>query len=149
MSIPLVTADANLLASGALRSRLNAAPVQFIDSWAASQFTLILSDHLLDELDRTFNNPYFLQRLGQDDREDFRRLLRRRAIIIPLTMNVAGVATHTEDDLILATALSGNADFLVTGDHKLLSLKGYRGLTIVSARAFLSILPGLSTEGDG
>jgi hypothetical protein len=56
MSIPLVTADANLLASGALRFRLDAAPVRFIDSWAASRFTLALSDHLLEELDRTFDN---------------------------------------------------------------------------------------------
>jgi predicted nucleic acid-binding protein len=45
-----------------------------------------------------------------------------------------------EDDAILATALSGKADFLVTGDRQLLRLGTYRGVRIVTARDFLTIL---------
>jgi len=53
------------------------------------------------------------------------------------------VATQPADDLVLATALSGRAQFLVTGDHKLLGLKTYRGVVIVSVHEFLALLPGL------
>ena len=66
-------------------------------------------------------------------------------MITPLTVAVEDVATHPEDDLVLATALSGGAQFLVTGDHKLLGLKTYRGLVIVSVREFLALLPGLQS----
>jgi predicted nucleic acid-binding protein len=50
---------------------------------------------------------------------------------------VHGVATHSEDDLILATAVSAEADYLVMGDRKLQDLVTYEGVTIASPRQFL------------
>ena len=70
----------------------------------------------------------------------------RQAIITPLTVSVSHIATHPEDDLVLATALSGNAQFLVTGDYKLVERKQYQGLILVTVREFLAILPGLPSE---
>ena len=140
-----VTADTNIVASGVarLRTRPDAAPVRFVRAWQAGQFTLVQSDPLLAEVDRTLANPYFTQRLPAAERQDFLALLRRRAVITPLTVTVAGIATHPEDDIVLATALSGNAQFVVTGDHKLLALKTYQGVIIVSVHEFLALLPGL------
>jgi predicted nucleic acid-binding protein len=62
---------------------------------------------------------------------------------------VLGIATHPEDDVVLATALSGNAQFLVTGDYKLVERKHYQGLILVTVRAFLAMLPGLPSEQNG
>lgn len=70
------------------------------------------------------------------------------AIITPLTAIVQGMATHPEDDLVLATALSGNAQFLVTTDYKFISLKQYRGVLLITAHEFLATLPGLLDQGD-
>lgn len=67
-------------------------------------------------------------------------LLRDEATITPITTIVQGVATHQEDDLILATAVSAGADYLVTGDQQLQALGSYRGVTILSTRAFLNVL---------
>jgi predicted nucleic acid-binding protein len=53
---------------------------------------------------------------------------------------VQGVASHPEDDLILATAVSAQADYLVTGDRQLLALGEYQGAQIVTPRAFATIL---------
>jgi uncharacterized protein len=53
---------------------------------------------------------------------------------------VSGVASHPEDDLILATAASGAADYLVTGDRQLLALGTFYEVRIVSARQFLDTL---------
>ena len=142
-----VTADANLLASGALRMRADAAPVRLIDTWRTGGFTLVVSDPLLAEVDRTLTKPYFTQRLPAAARQEFLALVRRRAVLTPLTVTVRGVATHPEDDLVLATALSGNAQFLVTGDHKLLGLNTYEGVVILSAQAFLALLPGMRSTG--
>ena len=139
-----VTVDANLLVSGALRLRPDAAPVRLIDTWRADGFTLLLSDPLLAEVARTLTKSYFTQRLPAAEREAFLALLRRRALITPLTVPVTGIATHPEDDLVLATALSGNAQFVVTGDYKLVSLKTYEGVLLVSVHEFLATLPGLS-----
>jgi predicted nucleic acid-binding protein len=58
----------------------------------------------------------------------------------PITVHVSGVATHPEDDLVLATAVSAEADYLVTGDRHLLSLGQYQGVRIVTPRDFAAIL---------
>jgi predicted nucleic acid-binding protein len=50
------------------------------------------------------------------------------------------VTTHQEDDLILATAVSAKADYLVTGDSKLQQVGTYQGVAILSPRRFLEIL---------
>lgn len=57
-----------------------------------------------------------------------------------ITVEVHGVAAHPEDDLVLATALSGQADYLVTGDLKLQRLGTHQGVQILSPRAFLDVL---------
>jgi predicted nucleic acid-binding protein len=48
--------------------------------------------------------------------------------------------------LILATAVSGGADYLVTGDKQLLKLGSFEGVRIVDSRAFLEILDREAAE---
>ena len=67
-------------------------------------------------------------------------LLANEAVHMALTITVHGIATHPEDDLILSTAVSAQADYLVTGDRDLQALGSFRGVTIVSPRQFLAIL---------
>lgn len=58
--------------------------------------------------------------------------------------SVRGIAPDAEDDLVLGTAVKAEADFLVTGDRGLLAIGEYRGLRIVTADAFLTILEDLT-----
>ncbi len=71
--------------------------------------------------------------------------LRTEASLQPLTVRVSGSATHPQDDLILATALSGRANYLVTGDHGLLSVGAFQAVRIVTPREFLAYL---ASDGD-
>jgi len=50
------------------------------------------------------------------------------------------VSRDPDDDQILAAAVSGNADLIVTGDQDLLVLGDYRQIPIVTARDALSRL---------
>jgi predicted nucleic acid-binding protein len=105
-----------------------------------------VSDHVLTEVERALAKPYFRQQLRDADRHTFLDVLRTDAVSTPLTVTVSGVATQPADDLVLATALSGDAQLLVTGDHKLLALKMYQGVIIVSVQEFLALLPGLMDD---
>jgi predicted nucleic acid-binding protein len=60
--------------------------------------------------------------------------------VVPITEEVHNVATHPEDDLILATAISAKADYLVTGDTKLERLGTYESVTILSPQRFVETL---------
>jgi putative PIN family toxin of toxin-antitoxin system len=50
------------------------------------------------------------------------------------------VCRDKDDDVVLATALAGKADVIVTGDEDLLVLKKFRGIKIRSPRQFLELL---------
>ena len=52
----------------------------------------------------------------------------------------APVCRDPDDDVVLATALSGRADYLVTGDADLLALKSHHGTKILSPREFWEML---------
>jgi putative PIN family toxin of toxin-antitoxin system len=52
----------------------------------------------------------------------------------------APVCRDPDDDLVLATALAGQAEVIITGDKDLLILKKHQGIRILSPRQFLELL---------
>jgi uncharacterized protein len=55
--------------------------------------------------------------------------------------DIRAVPNDPKDDPIVATAVAGKADYLVTGDKAhLLPLKEYQGIRIVSPREFVELL---------
>jgi putative PIN family toxin of toxin-antitoxin system len=132
--------DTNVLASGFLRRNPASTVVQIVDAWRAFRYRLVVSEHILGELARTFQDPYFRRFLRDAEIVAALALLRRQATIATATTVVVGIASHPEDDLVLATAVSAMADYLVTGDRQLRGLGVYRGVAILSPRAFLDVL---------
>ena len=132
--------DTNVLASGTV-SAANA-PGQIIDAWHARKFELVTSTHIIGELSRTFQKPYFQKRLSSKATTNFIDLLQNEAFVTPIIVKVQNVATHPEDDLTIATALSAKADYLVTGDQSLLNKVGnsYKGVILTTPSDFLKIL---------
>jgi putative PIN family toxin of toxin-antitoxin system len=125
-----ITLDANVLAPG-FTSR-GSASARLVSQWRAGAFTLVLSEHILQELARTLADPYFAARLPRDEATAIIALLANNATVIDLTLEVHGVATHAEDDLVLSTALSGQAGILCTRDKQLLKLRSYQSVSILS-----------------
>jgi uncharacterized protein len=131
-----VTLDANVLAPG-FTSR-GSASSRLIDLWRTGAFELILSEHVLKELARTRTDPYFATRLPHDDAAAILMLLSTTATVTGLTVEVSAVATHPEDDAVLATALSGQATILCTRDKQLLKLRSYQSVIILSPGELLA-----------
>lgn len=130
--------DTNVLVSGF--THREGASGLLLRLWLVDAYDLIVSDVIFEETARTFQKPYFADRLGLSQIAANLALLRRRALVAPIVVRVHGVATHPEDDLILATAVSGGADYLVTGDTKLQALGQYQDVTILSPREFLQVI---------
>jgi uncharacterized protein len=133
-----VVLDTNILASGAISATGTVSNI--LDVWRSGQFKVIVSVPILDELERTFQKPYFRRYLTDKQCSSFMLLLRKRATVSKIAVSVHGVATHPEDDLIIATAVSAKADYLVTGDSKIEHLGTYQAVAILSPRRFLRIL---------
>jgi putative PIN family toxin of toxin-antitoxin system len=103
-------------------------------------FELVTSEHILAELERTLAKDYFRRSIPATSVPGMLARFRKGASVTSISVQVTGIATHPEDDLVLATALSGNAQFLVTGDRQLLKLRDYKGIRIVDSAEFLVML---------
>ncbi len=135
--------DTNILASGFVSfNHPNRAPAQILHAWRDGLFELIVSEHILNELEKTFQDPYFQSRLSPEDINEAMILLRDEATVAPITVEVHEVATHPEDDLVLSATLSAKVDYLVTGDGPMLRKVGssYQGVKLVTPNNFLEIL---------
>jgi predicted nucleic acid-binding protein len=96
--------------------------------------------HLIQELARTLTDPYFAARVSPEEALEFVEELRTVATLVDLTADVRDVATHPEDDLVLSTALSGQASVLCTRDKQLLKLRSYQTIAILSPGEFMTVL---------
>lgn len=68
-----------------------------------------------------------------------RRVLRKAEIVNPKTVPQV-ITDDPDDNPILACAIAGRADLIVSGDRHLLSLKEYEGIPIVRPMDFLRTL---------
>jgi len=131
------TLDTNVLVAGIVASP-QTVNGQVIQAWLENKYSLVLSEAILTELSRTLSQPYFSARLTASQIEATVNLFHSEATIVPSIAPVTGVATHPEDDLILATALCGRAHYLVTRDEKLQEkVQEYKGVSVISPLVFL------------
>jgi putative PIN family toxin of toxin-antitoxin system len=133
-----VVIDTNTLASGAI-APAGGTLATLITSLRAGAFELFLSKFILEELARTLTKPYFRQRVSPADVRTYFVMIAAAATVIPITATVRGVAAHPEDDLILATAVSARAHYLVTGDRQLQALGSYQRVSILSPSDFVAL----------
>jgi uncharacterized protein len=133
--------DANVLVSGiAGYKKAESAPGELLRRLVRGDFSLVTSNAILIEVRRTLAKAFFTRSLSTEDRSELIAAAIRGADILTVLVPVSGVASHPEDDLILATAASGAADYLVTGDRQLLALGTFHEVRVVSARQFLDTL---------
>ena len=140
--------DTNVYVS-ALLSRNPTSPTQeLIQRWKSGEFDLLVSDALIDELAEK------LQHKGISDSRiaEFLALLGRLAqwIEVPPETVVSLIPGDPDDDAILACAVIGKANYLVTYDPHFDVLGGsYRGISIVKALPFLWTLRARADERHG
>ena len=94
---------------------------------------LLLSKEMLDELLHVLSTKF-----GRD-REEISRLaviLSEMVEWVRPTLRIS-VLNDEPDNRILECAFSGKADFIVTGDKKILGLKEYESTKIISLKAYL------------
>ncbi|HET9117105.1 MAG TPA: PIN domain-containing protein [Pseudonocardiaceae bacterium] len=113
---------------------------RIIDAVGAGSFELVISEVILIELRRTLANPYCAARIGEATADRYVQSVVRLSSIVELTARVQGIATHPEDDAILATAVSGRTDYLVTGDQPLRGLGSIEDIPIISPADSVTLL---------
>ncbi len=68
--------------------------------------------------------------------QDVAEFLRRRAVRVEGRV-IESVLNDPDDDFLLACAVEGKANYIVSGDEHLLQLGQYRGIKILTPRDFV------------
>ena len=135
-----VVLDANVFVS-ALISRAGP-PARVLQQWEEERFAVVISEAILQELDRVLHYPRLYQKykLSEERISRFLGLLRTQCALVEPTIKLSVIKRDPTDDRYLECAIAGNADIIVSGDKHLLELATYQNIQILSPAGFLAFL---------
>ncbi len=133
--------DTNIVISGSLWV---GTPHLVLQSAKEGQVKPLISEAMLDELKDVIERPKFAGRLAllgvtaEQVVEEYLAI----AEVVEAEPIAPTILADADDDQVLACALSGHADYVVSGDPHLLEIKHHKTIAILSAGAFLVVLTG-------
>src|SRR3990170_2327728 len=130
-----VVIDTNILISALLGAGKTRQLVQKL----LRKHTVILSRPMLAEVTDVLSRDKFAEIKNQQT-DRFISNLEHRSKIVNIRSNFKIVKEDPDDDIVLNTAYSGKADYIVTGDNHLLTLKEFKRTKIVKVTEMLVIL---------
>jgi uncharacterized protein len=127
--------DTNLFISFLIGKRLSGLKHALINS----KIQLILSEQNINELIFVTQRPKFKKYFNNEDVYDLIDLLRTVGKVINVT-DEPNICRDPKDNFLLALSEKSRADYLVTGDNDLLTIKKYKGTRIVTAETFEDLI---------
>jgi putative PIN family toxin of toxin-antitoxin system len=107
-----------------------------IFEFCLQQHTIVLSDHILGELQKSFLKKL---KMPQDKNRAVLSFLKGFCPISDSKKLKINVCRDREDDKILGLSVNAGVDFIITDDKDLLVLKKFETIAIVTPREFWEI----------
>jgi putative PIN family toxin of toxin-antitoxin system len=139
-----ITLDTNQLIRALMRPPQLAT---FLMAWASERFTVVCSPPLLEEYRLVPEYPEIAELIYPELRRlFFAQLLGEFELVAP--PEILGVCRDPDDDKVIATAIYGGVDYLVTGDEDLRTkpvrdLLGAEGIRVATVDEILVLLDRL------
>jgi len=141
-----VILDTNVLISAFISNK--GASAKILAHCQKGELELLISPDSLTELRRVFLYPSVRKRFVYDDEhiDRFIAVLEQVATVIAPHSVPRVVPDDADDDIFIALALAGEAQYIVTSDKHLLSVGRHQGITILTPAAFYLIWNTLHQE---
>lgn len=135
-----VVLDTNVVISGL--GRATSPPGQILQLWRRGAIELITSHELVAEYRIALGYPKVQAFLNLSDAEVDEALLSLEVADIQVDIGVPerAVPADPDDDIVVATAIAGEADFIVSGDRHLLDYGAFQGIKVITPAFFLALL---------
>ena len=120
----LLRASLTRIFLSAQRSRNLVPPYQLLTLWQNGRFTLLTSEEQCAEVDDVLHRPHIAEKYGlsEEDIASLFLLADTLGVRVALRRRLPLRVRDPKDEHILAAALGGKADYIVTGDDDLLAL---------------------------
>jgi putative PIN family toxin of toxin-antitoxin system len=129
-----VVIDTNVMVSAYLGGRLET----IIVAWIEGKFVLTVSNQIVNEYINVLSRPKF--KIARVELDDFAALILSKAEFVVPGESIRVVEADPSDNKFLEAAVTGQADYIVSGDKHLRDLKEFRGIAILTPSAFLEQL---------
>ena len=110
-----IVVDTNLWIRALLGGQVT---LPILTAWQAGKFAVVVSQPLIDELGDVWQRPRLRARISPEDAERLLEQLRLRSEWVELT-TVPPRCRDPKDHPVLATAIDGHADAIISGDADL------------------------------
>lgn len=136
-----VVVDTNVLVSGLLGIK-NSPSSRILTAIRNQQIILVISPVILEEVVDVINRERIvkLTKMRDEERKEFIDELIERSEVTAGKQMSKIVGRDVKDDKFLACACEAKADYIVTGDEDLLTLREYEGIKIIKPREFIKLI---------
>ena len=131
--------DTNLLVSYLLTHRPPMA-VLIDHHLARDDFVLVTAPESMAELDRVLAYPKLQRYYTEEERVRFVALVMALSEMVDLPESIPRICRDPDDDRVIACAVAGEADVIVSGDRDLLALEQVGNIRVLTAAQFLEAL---------
>lgn len=97
---------------------------RLLDAAKEGEIQVVACAELIAELDRALSRRYFTERLTENERSSATQIVEALAIMLPDPVAPPPLLREARDDYLVALAIGGRADAIVTGDRDLLDHGG-------------------------
>lgn len=111
--------------------------VRLLDLWEDQRFILVTSPQLIGELRDVLARPKMHGHVDADEAQALHTALELDAVVVSGELMLPGATRDPKDDKVLACALEGEAERIVTLDPDMLTLADFQGIRIVSPVQFV------------
>lgn len=118
-------------------------PGQLLHAWRELRYELVISEVILQEFARVLRYPRIRRKyvIPEAVIDELQALLATEGRLVPVSADVSDSNIRDPSDShVLACAVAGEADFIVSSDQDLLGLGEYRRIPILAVRAALETL---------
>lgn len=135
-----VILDTSVIVSGLLSPK--GTPAQIIAHWMKGSFTLLYTQPILAEYDDVLHRAWLTERLAHvpEHVPEFLAAVIGLGKQVKGYVNVAGAVRDPFDEMFLACAILGEADYLVSVDKDLLTLQQIQRTLILMPGKFLPLV---------
>jgi hypothetical protein len=103
------------------------------------EHVVVTSREMLAELADVLSREKFKE-VKETQAKTFVSILASKSVLVRTKQHLRIIPEDPDDDMVLNTALSGKADYIVTGDTHLLNLREFRGIRIVTVNEMVQLL---------
>lgn len=135
-----VVVDTNVLVSGLFGIK-NSPSSKILKAIRNQKIILVTSPVILKEVEDVINRKKIIKvtKMSKKEQRSFLDKLIARSDVTEGQQASKRIGRDVKDDKFLSCAYEAKADYIVTGDEDLLTLKKYEGTKIVTPREFIKL----------